>query len=103
MLAGVETTMIWNGTFPMKAEDPPRRAMPTATLAGAPPGAFLKAGDSASESPLIVGTKSISISPKQTTRGDSFVSGTPSPENALTSMYQSYQGLAMSNTCRSQM
>lgn len=102
MLAGVETAMIWNDTFPIKADDPPRRAMPTATLAGAPPGAFLKAGDSASESPLIVGTKSISISPKQTIRGDSLVSGTPS-ENALTSMYQSYQGSANSTTCRSQM
>lgn len=41
--------------------------MPTATLAGAPPGAFLKAGASASETPETVGTKSISISPKQTT------------------------------------
>lgn len=51
--------------------------MPTATLAGAPPGAFLNAGASAKESPLIVGTKSISISPKQTTSEDSFGSGNP--------------------------
>jgi len=59
-------------TLPMNADDPPRRAMPTATLAGAPPGAFLKAGASAKDNPFVVGTKSISISPKQTTRGDSF-------------------------------
>nr|GEZ47254.1 probable fructokinase-6, chloroplastic [Tanacetum cinerariifolium] len=39
----------------MKADDPPRRAMPTATFAGAPPGAFLKAGASANASPFIVG------------------------------------------------
>lgn len=64
-------------TFPIKAEDPPRRAMPTATLAGAPPGAFLKAGASANARPLIVGTKSISISPKQTTSEDSSASGNP--------------------------
>lgn len=57
--------------------------MPTATLAGAPPGAFLNAVDSANESPLTVGTKSISNSPKQTTCGDSFDSGTPSPGNDL--------------------
>lgn len=41
--------------------------MPTDTLAGAPPGAFLKAGASASDTPATVGTKSINISPKQTT------------------------------------
>lgn len=70
-------------TFPIKADEPPNRDMPTATLAGAPPGAFLNAGASAKERPLIVGTKSISISPKQTTRGDSFVSGAPSPGNAF--------------------
>lgn len=64
-----------NVTFPIKADEPPRRAMPTATLAGAPPGAFLNAGASANESPLVVGTKSISISPKHTTSGASFVSG----------------------------
>lgn len=57
--------------------------MPTATLAGAPPGAFLNAGASAKERPLVVGTKSISISPKQTTCGASFVSGVPSPGNAF--------------------
>ena len=65
----------------MKAEEPPRRAIPTATLAGAPPGAFLKAGAWAKESPLVVGTKSISISPKQTTEGDSCVE--PSLAKAL--------------------
>jgi hypothetical protein len=70
-------------TFPIKADKPPRRAMPTATLAGAPPGAFLNAGASANGSPLTVGTKSISISPKQTTRGDSLASGIPSPGNAF--------------------
>lgn len=67
-----------SGTFPIKADEPPRRAIPTATLAGAPPGAFLNADASANESPLVVGTKSISISPKQTTRGDSVAGGTPS-------------------------
>lgn len=54
-------------TLPIKAEEPPNLAIPTATLAGAPPGAFLKAAASASEVPLTVGTKSINISPKQTT------------------------------------
>lgn len=54
-------------TFPIKAEEPPNLAIPTATFAGAPPGAFSNAGASASETPLTVGTKSISISPKQTT------------------------------------
>ena len=77
-----------NGTFPINADEPPRRAIPTATLAGAPPGAFLNAGASANESPLMVGTKSISISPKQTTREESFVSGNPSPPNALPSMHK---------------
>jgi len=67
-----------NFTFPMNAEEPPRRAIPTATLAGAPPGAFLKAGASASDKPLTVGTKSISNSPKHTTCGELLVSGTPS-------------------------
>lgn len=71
-------------TFPMKADEPPRRAIPTATLAGAPPGAFLNAGASASESPLVVGTKSISISPKQTTSEESsFTSGPLSLANAF--------------------
>lgn len=75
---------ISNDTFPIKADEPPRRAMPTATLAGAPPGAFLNAGASANESPLIVGTKSISISPKHTISGASFVSdGLLSAENAF--------------------
>lgn len=78
-----------NNTFPMKADEPSRRAMPTATLAGAPPGAFLNAGASANERPLVVGTKSISISPKQTTREDSIVSGNPSPENAFPKIYKS--------------
>jgi len=70
-------------TFPIKADEPPNLDMPTATLAGAPPAAFLKAGASAKERPLTVGTKSMSISPKQTTRGDSFVSGVPSPGKAF--------------------
>ena len=60
--------MINHQTFPTKAEEPPSLETPTATFAGAPPGAFLKAGASASETPPTVGTKSISISPKQTTR-----------------------------------
>lgn len=54
--------------MPIKAEEPPNFAIQTATLAGAPPGAFLKAGASASETPPTVGTKSINISPKQMTR-----------------------------------
>lgn len=51
----------------MKADEPPSLEIPTATLAGAPPGAFLKAGASVSDTPPTVGTKSISISPKETT------------------------------------
>jgi len=39
-----------------------------ATLAGAPPGAFRKPGASARETPEVVGTKSMSISPKLRTR-----------------------------------
>lgn len=71
-------------TFPTKAEEPPSRAIPTATLAGAPPGAFLKAGASDSDNPLTVGTKSISISPKHTTSADSLGSRKPSAlENAF--------------------
>lgn len=63
-------------TLPIKAAEPPSLEIPTATLAGAPPGAFLKAGASASETPATVGTKSISISPKQTTIDLlSFISG----------------------------
>lgn len=53
--------------MPIKADEPPSLDMQTATLAGAPPGAFLKAGASARETPATVGTKSINISPKQTT------------------------------------
>jgi len=53
--------------LPTKADEPPSLEIPTATLAGAPPGAFLKAGASASDTPHTVGTKSIKISPKQTT------------------------------------
>lgn len=52
----------------MKAEEPPSLETPTATLAGAPPGAFSKAGASARETPETVGTKSINISPKEITR-----------------------------------
>lgn len=59
--------LIENYTLPMKADEPPSLEIPTATLAGAPPGAFLKAGASASDTPPTVGTKSINISPKQTT------------------------------------
>lgn len=54
----ISAKMDWyyhNGTFPINADEPPRRAIPTATLAGAPPGAFLNAGASANESPLMVG------------------------------------------------
>lgn len=54
-------------TLPTKAEEPPSLDTQTATLAGAPPGAFLKAGASASETPATVGTKSINISPKEIT------------------------------------
>lgn len=61
--------------MPIKADEPPSLDMPTATLAGAPPGAFLKAGASAIETPETVGTKSISISPKQTT--SELLSSTP--------------------------
>lgn len=57
----------------MKAAEPPNLDIPTATLAGAPPGAFLKADALASETPDSVGTKSINSSPKQTTRA--FLSG----------------------------
>lgn len=71
-------------TFPINADEPPRRAIPTATLAGAPPGAFLKAGASANDKPLTVGTKSISISPKQTISEESLVSrGSLFPETAF--------------------
>lgn len=61
--------MIWTEkyTLPTKADEPPSLAMPTATLAGAPPAAFWNAGASASDTPPTVGTKSINISPKQTT------------------------------------
>jgi len=62
-------------TLPIKADDPPSLDIPTATLAGAPPGAFLNAGASESETPPTVGTKSINISPKQTT--SEFSSGVP--------------------------
>ena len=62
----------------MNADEPPRRAIPTAILAGAPPGAFLKAGASANDTPLTVGTKSISNSPKHTTWGESLIPGAPS-------------------------
>ena len=58
---------IFKCTLPIKADEPSSLDIPTATLAGAPPGAFLKAGASASETPATVDTKSINISPKQTT------------------------------------
>lgn len=53
--------------MPINADEPPSLVMPTATFAGAPPGAFLKADASASDTPPTVGTKSINNSPKQTT------------------------------------
>ena len=53
--------------MPIKAAKPPSLAIPTATLAGAPLGAFLKEGASDSETPPTFGTKSINIPPKQTT------------------------------------
>jgi hypothetical protein len=46
---------------------------------GFPFGAFLKAGPSANDRPLIVGTKSINNSPKHTTCGGSLIPGAPSP------------------------
>lgn len=52
--------------MPIKAESPPSLVTPTATFAGAPPGAFLNAGASASDNPPTVGTKSMSNSPKHT-------------------------------------
>ena len=45
----------------------PNRATATATLAGAPPGAFSKPDASPTEMPDSKATKSISNSPKQTT------------------------------------
>lgn len=82
-------------TLPIKAEEPPSLAIPTATLAGAPPGAFLKAGASASETPLTVGTKSINISPKQTT------SAPPSVLKGRTSEQPAYVKLvSINNNCR---
>lgn len=53
-------------TFPMKADEPPSLVMAQATLAGAPPAALMKPCDSAKEAPASSGTKSISISPKET-------------------------------------
>lgn len=54
----------------MKAEFPPCLVMATATLAGAPPGALMNPCDSANETPATSGTKSMSISPKDTTKSD---------------------------------
>lgn len=53
----------------MKADLPPSLEMAHATLAGAPPGALRKPVDSAKETPEVSGTKSISISPKETISG----------------------------------
>jgi len=53
----------------MKADLPPSLVMAQATLAGAPPGALRKPVDSAKETPEVSGTKSISISPKETING----------------------------------
>lgn len=55
--------------MPIKAELPPSLVMAQATLAGAPPGALRNPVDSARETPALSGTKSISISPKATTKG----------------------------------
>ncbi|KAH9617119.1 hypothetical protein KSS87_001843 [Heliosperma pusillum] len=54
-------------SFPAKAAFPFIFATAIATFAGAPPGALRNPGASARETPEIVGTKSISISPKDTT------------------------------------
>jgi len=62
-----EQKLFQNYTLPIKADEPPNLDIPTATLAGAPPGDFLKAGASASDTPPTVGTKSINISPNETT------------------------------------
>lgn len=43
--------------------------MAQATFAGAPPGALRKPEDSANETPEVSGTKSMSISPKETISG----------------------------------
>lgn len=56
-------------TLPMKAALPPSLDMAQATLAGAPPGALIKAQDSAKETPDVSGTKSMSISPNDITNG----------------------------------
>ena len=71
-------------TLPRKAEDPPSLAMAQATLAGAPPGALTNPPDSASDRPATSGTKSISISPNDTTRLLA-AAGTapPSPRGAI--------------------
>ena len=62
-----QTNKMFICTLPTKAEEPPNIATQIATLAGAPPSAFLKAGASTIETLPTVGTKSITISPKQTT------------------------------------
>src|SRR3954447_5445555 len=59
-------------TLPTNDAGTPRRARPTATLAGAPPGALRKPGHSARETPAVSATKSISASPRQTTRDFGF-------------------------------
>uniref|UniRef100_A0A7C9D7P2 Uncharacterized protein n=1 Tax=Opuntia streptacantha TaxID=393608 RepID=A0A7C9D7P2_OPUST len=65
-------------SFPTKATLPPSLETAMATFAGAPPGALRKPGASARETPETVGTKSISISPKLTTRPRSLLQlGTP--------------------------
>jgi hypothetical protein len=57
----------------MKADFPPSLVMAQATLAGAPPGALMKPPDSANETPATSGTKSMSISPKETINGAGLV------------------------------
>src|SRR4051794_20608430 len=52
-------------TLPRKALLTPSRPSPAATFAGAPPGAFSKAGAVARSVPVTVGTRSTSSSPMQ--------------------------------------
>src|SRR5574341_1368734 len=56
-------------TRPMNPDDAPRRANPMATLAGAPPAAFSKAGAWRKVTPVWVETKSSSASPMVNTSG----------------------------------
>ncbi|KAM1252477.1 hypothetical protein ACFX2J_040475 [Malus domestica] len=64
--------MARKSTLPIKAAKPPNLEIPTATFAGAPPAAFLKPSASVRETPALVATKSINISPKQTINSEFF-------------------------------